>query len=133
MPLELTRNELVKVMGGTSIGITRYYGGACPHEVGGTVLLAFGKGDDGRPAIVAKATLVSARPFEVRERRENTAEAREEAAKEGWASPAEWWGHFAMMYGELPDSAVLHRLQLRLEQRVEKVADTGNPMPMLQN
>jgi hypothetical protein len=132
MPMELTRNELARLMAKTSIGVTRFYNGPCPHEVGNKILLAFGKDGEGRPQIVARATLMSVRPFEVRDRRANTAEAREEAAKEGWASPAEWWGHFSMMYGELEDSAVLHRLQLSVENRVEQVADSGHPMPMLQ-
>lgn len=131
MPMEITRNEAKRLMEGAAIGVTRWYDGACPHAVGGQVLLAFGHGPDGKPNIVAKGTVVSVRPFEVRERRANTPEAREEAAKEGWASPAEWWGHFTLMYGELPDSAVLHRIQLRVEARVDGAQDTGEAMPML--
>jgi hypothetical protein len=133
MPLELTRNELAKLMEGSSIGVTRYYGGDCPHAVGEPMLLCFGKGDDGRPAIVAKATLVSVRPFRVKDRRANTPEAREEAQKEGWATPAEWWGHFERLYNAIDEDEVLHRLQLRIENRVESVQDTGHPLPMLQN
>ena len=134
MPLDLTRNELAKVMAGEAIGVTRYYGAGCPHSPGDELLLSFGTDPQtGKPAIVAKTEVVSVRPFELRERTENTPEAREEARKEGWASPAEWHGHFERLYGELPETAVLHRLQLRMKARVEQVADVGVSHPMLAN
>lgn len=128
MPLELTRNELAKVMSGEAIGVTRFYGGECPHEVGGRVLLAFRSDPGATPEVVVEATLVSVRPFTVKERRED----HEEAQKEGWTNAFEWWGHFERMYTRTwLDSDVLHRLQLRVDQRVENVKDSGDALPFL--
>jgi len=131
--MELTRNEVAKVMDGTAIGVTRYFPAECPLKAGDEITLAYGVDQaTSHPTIVAKATVIGVRPFTVRERRDNTTEAREEARKEGWASPAEWWGHFEIRYGTLPDEAIVHRIQLRVEDRVEAagVPDAGQ-MPML--
>ena len=132
MPLELMRSEMTKVMSGESIGVTRYYGAECPHKAGDTVLLAFRPDPNAEPEIVVKAQVVGVRPFLVKDRRENSQEAREEAQKEGWSTPFEWWGHFDRIYSRVwEDGDIVHRLQLRVEARVEKVEDSGNPLPML--
>jgi hypothetical protein len=128
MPLELMRNEMQKVMSGESIGVTRYYGAQCPHKDGDQVLLAFRPGPGIEPEIVVKATVVSVRPFRVKDRREDHAEAQ----KEGWATAYEWWGHFERIYSRIwADGDIVHRLQLKVEARVEKAEDSGDALPML--
>jgi hypothetical protein len=128
MPMDLTRNEVAAVMKGEAIGVTRYYGGQCERQPGDEILLTFGTGND----VVAKATVVSVRPFRYRDRAENTAEAREEARKEGWASPMEWAEHMRRLYGELPEGAMVHRIQFRVDVRADQVPDNAAKHPMLE-
>lgn len=130
--ISVSRPELAKLMAHESIGITRYYPGGCEWEPGDTVRLAWTEapGDrTQRPTIVANAKVMSVRPFEWRERAVPSAAADEEARKEGWENAIVWATFFERLYGELEDADIVHRLQLRIEKRVDQVHDNGETMP----
>jgi len=115
MPMTLSKVETGRFLTGETSTVSRLYpDGQCPHTPGDTMMVAsrFAAGGDGEK-MIAKAQVMDVSQATLGERRNNA----RLAIQEGFDDTAAWYRHFQQMYGgEYPESTIIHRIQMRIEE-----------------
>lgn len=123
-----SRFETKQIQEGRATVITRRYDPTmgCPHEVGKQITLssAYLDSHPGQEMPFAVATVVSIRPCNARELREDDLPGMKGAPRtDGFPNGEAWFAHLGIMYPGIGDDVPLHRIQFRIDDMEKDLAE----------
>lgn len=113
--------ETRKVLQGKVAGLSRIYGGMCPHQPGTTITLAY-ESPQGERVPYAQANILGVYNEDYKGRAQSTPIQDHLAQGEGFSNSIGWSEHFKILYGKAP-AGIVSRLAVAVTVHPEKAKE----------